>query len=242
MAAEALLSPTRGAGEPTSAAPKALGAGLGDSSHSQAGIILSPPGTSDASEPDMAAGGAPASPAVIPQQSPPEAPDAAGEPSPRDNPSPLAAPASPEEQDAPDEGAESGEAPVVQVGEVSLDVSASAVPVLRDLGFGGWFCELKVVEVVEEYLQFHDLQDSLVTLGHALTDAGLRVLGGKSSDGSEDEGEVPAKSAGVDEVPEAGSEFAPADIPGDDSRTRAKLFTCEFAVARAICEFNAGHR
>ncbi|CAE8614209.1 unnamed protein product [Polarella glacialis] len=190
----------------------------------------------------MAAGGAPASPAVIPQQSPPEAPDAAGEPSPRDNPSPLAAPASPEEQDAPDEGAESGEAPVVQVGEVSLDVSASAVPVLRDLGFGGWFCELKVVEVVEEYLQFHDLQDSLVTLGHALTDAGLRVLGGKSSDGSEDEGEVPAKSAGVDEVPEAGSEFAPADIPGDDSRTRANLFTCEFAVARAICEFNAGHR
>ncbi|CAJ1430707.1 unnamed protein product [Effrenium voratum] len=80
-------------------------------------------------------------------------------------------------------------------------------PVLRDCNYGGAFCELLVVEAIQEYLSFHNLQDSLGALRRSLGKTGLREMFGCASESvpdvkgqSEDKGVQPCVPRGQMEL------------------------------------------
>lgn len=88
-------------------------------------------------------------------------------------------------------------------------------PVFRDCSFGGLFCELTVVEVIEEYLQFQNLFKT----SHALQSSlGQLVMAS------------PSLAAGGSGQPFSSRLLAIA-LPG-----------CEFSVARVMRDFDAGRR
>lgn len=101
-------------------------------------------------------------------------------------------------------------------------------PVLRDCNYGGWFCELKVVEAIKEYFQFHNLQDSLRELDRAFSNAQAAAMESDEPDLDRATGD----NVDLDEAPGL----------SDAAAQRSSFAGCEFSVARALENFDAGLR